>query len=472
MRRLFVTIALFVLTVFSRAEPATYTNPVYDGNMPDPTVLRYKGLYYAFGTTGPERVGGKIFTLLRSTNLVAWQKLGGALVPPSPDTNYEYWAPEITEAEGKFYLYYAMGIPRKEHFVNRVAVSSVPEGPYVDTGNVLVDCVSNRFTIDPYPFRDDDGKWYFFYACNFPTNQPGIHAGTGIMVDRLIDMTRLAGDCHVVVRARYDWTLYEAHRRMDVYNATFDWHTIEGPCVIKHDGKYYCIYSGSKWLTTNYGLDCVVADHPLGPYTGQSDRPRVLHGIPGHVRGPGHNDIVVGPDDQTKYFVYHAWNPEMTKRQLCIDKLYWNPDGPVCDGPTYTPQPAPMLKQYKYFAGGAYGSLGAEPNSTPVHIGYVGQDNGEARFSITNGESRSILIWNYRIQSRMNGSEWKTMTDDYPAAGEISHMDANSTNTITTPAPEGTAWRISIIYSKGLNYEQHPGSYGGDYEVDGPEVTE
>jgi hypothetical protein len=29
-----------------------YTNPVYGGSMPDHSVIRYKGYYYAFGTTG------------------------------------------------------------------------------------------------------------------------------------------------------------------------------------------------------------------------------------------------------------------------------------------------------------------------------------------------------------------------------------------------------------------------------------
>jgi hypothetical protein len=91
----------------------------------------------------------------------------------------------------------------------------------------------------------------------------------------------------------------------------------------------------------HYGLDCVAAEHPLGPYTGQGDKARVLHDIPGKVRGPGHNDVVIGPDGHTQYFVYHAWDPDKTKRQMCIDKLVWTPDGPQCDGPTFTPQPAP-----------------------------------------------------------------------------------------------------------------------------------
>lgn len=319
----------------------TYANPVYAGNMPDPSVICHDGVYYAFGTTGQARKpDGRIFTLLRSTNLVDWTELGGALVPPSPDSRYEYWAPEATEAGGKFYLYYAMGGVEPESFKLRVGISDRPEGPYQDAGVVLTDCATNRFTIDPYPFRDTDGQWYFFYACNFPFTSGAKHPGTGIQVDRLEDMTRLAGDCHEVVRAQHDWTLYESNRFMAVYGQTFDWHTIEGPCVVKHAGKYYCFYSGANWQTPRYGVDYVVADQPLGPYTGQGDHARVLHGIPGQVRGPGHHSIVTGPDGKTQYVVYHAWDPAMTRRQLCVDRLDWTPDGPRCI-PTVTPQPVP-----------------------------------------------------------------------------------------------------------------------------------
>lgn len=326
----------------AEVQPRTYTNPVYAGSMPDPSVMRFQDFYYAFGTTGNARTAdGRIFTMLRSTNLVDWQDLGGAMVPPSTDAAVQYWAPEITFNDGTYYLYYAMGGLEPEKFELRVATSSRPEGPYRDRGIKLVDCETNRFTIDPFPFRDDDGQWYFFYARNFTNEAPGLHAGTAIVVDRLLDMTRLAGDCHTVVRARYDWTLFQAHRRMDVYGRTFDWHTIEGPCVIKHAGLYYCFYSGSNYQTTRYGVDYVVAAHPLGPYLDQSDHPRVLASIPGKVRGPGHHSIVTGPDGHSQYIIYHAWDPAMKVRQMCIDRLVWTADGPRCIGPTYTPQLAP-----------------------------------------------------------------------------------------------------------------------------------
>jgi GH43 family beta-xylosidase len=264
---------------------------------------------------------------------VDWEDLGGGLVPPSRDERVQYWAPEVTYNQGTFFLYYAMGGLEPEKFELRVATSGLPEGPYRDTGTPLVDCQTNRFTIDPFPFRDDDGQWYLFYARNFTNYDAQVHPGTAIVVDRLIDMTRLAADCHEVVRARYDWTLYQAHRRMDVYDATFDWHTIEGPCVIKHDGRYYCFYSGSNYQTDRYGVDYVVADNPLGPYMGQGEQPRVLASIPGHVRGPGHNDIAVSPDGKSQYIVYHAWDPNIRVRWMCIDKLVWTPDGPRSAGP-------------------------------------------------------------------------------------------------------------------------------------------
>jgi arabinan endo-1,5-alpha-L-arabinosidase len=322
------------------SKPAlTYTNPVFAADVPDPSIKKFGDYYYVYGTTDAKHLpDGRIFKVLRSPDMVHWTFLGGALIPPSTNTSYPYWAPEITENDGKYYLYYATGDEKPEHFVIRVGISDKPEGPFTDSGSILTDCETNRFTIDPFPFRDDDGQWYLFYACDFPYDSPGLHAGTGVKVDRLLNMTQLAGDCHVVARAAYDWTLFESNRWMGVFNQRFNWHTIEGPCAVKHDGKYYCFYSGANWQTPRYGEDYVVADNPLGPYTGAGDHARVLHGIPGQVFGPGGATITTGPDGKTQYIVYHAWNKQMTERQLCIDKLEWTPDGPRAT-PTTTPQP-------------------------------------------------------------------------------------------------------------------------------------
>jgi len=94
--------------------------------------------------------------------------------------------------------------------------------------------------------------------------------------------------------------------------------------------------SGGRWETESYGVDYAVADRVMGPYSdeGAEGGPRVLHTIQGEMLGPGHNSIALGPDGQSEYIIYHAWDKDMAARQMCVDRLIWTPDGPRCDGPT------------------------------------------------------------------------------------------------------------------------------------------
>ena len=315
---------------------ATYSNPVFAGSMPDPAVLQFEGQYYAFGTSGGERLdNGRVYRVLSSSDLVNWQDLGGALMPPREEPNVQYWAPEVVHRDGTFFMYYSVGTLPDLQFAIRVATSKQPEGPYEDTGTPLEDGEGAPFFIDAHPYLDDDGNWYLFYAKDFPNTNDGCQAGTGIVVDRLVDMTRLEGNPKLVVRPRYPWTLFEANRKMDLYGGeTFDWHTIEAPWVVKRDGRYYCFFSGSNFGTINYGLDFVEADSITGPYQNQGQYARVLRGVPELVRGPGHHSIVTAPDGKTEIVVYHAWNQDMTERQMCIDPLIWTSRGPRCLGPS------------------------------------------------------------------------------------------------------------------------------------------
>ena len=322
----------------------TYTNPVYDGYFADPFVWEHEGVYYAIGTGAAEAEGEveeigqrRVFPLLQSNDFVNWHFAGNALLRPDASLGDNFWAPEVAYFDGKFYLYYSVGHGDKNHQL-RVATSNSPLGPYQDIGEPLTDLNSCAFAIDPHPFQDDDGQWYLFYARDFLDTAENVRAGTALMVDRLINMTKLAGEGKVVLRARSDWQLFLANRLM--YGSHYDWHTLEGPCVRKHDGRYYCFYSGGCWETESYGVDYGVADSVMGSYSdaGNEAGARVLKTVPGCVIGPGHNSIAIAPDGQTEYIVYHAWDTDKSGRRMCIDKLIWTSDGPRCDGPTWTPQ--------------------------------------------------------------------------------------------------------------------------------------
>ncbi|UOQ82084.1 glycoside hydrolase family 43 protein [Hymenobacter sp. 5414T-23] len=285
----------------ARASARTYTNPVYAGQFPDPFVLRHQGRYYAFGTTGQGRTpDGRIFTLLTSTNLVDWKNAGGALTPPAGAAGADFWAPEVIYHNGTFYMYYSMGggaIGASVGHRLHVATSKTPEGPYQQVA--LLDVPDSKFTIDAHPYRDSDGQWYLFYARDFIDTNNGYRPGTGLVVDRLVNMTSLAGESKTVMRARHDWTVFEKNRTMPLYdNQTFkEWHTLEGPFMRKHNGKYYCFYSGANFLTPRYGVDYCVAETIMGPYSdaGAEKGPRVLHAVEGHVRGPATTPTCLAP---------------------------------------------------------------------------------------------------------------------------------------------------------------------------------
>src|SRR5204862_6333057 len=153
-----------------------------------------------------------------------------------------FWAPEVALGDdGVFYLYYSVGWGDKNHMIF-VAASDHPAGPYRQVAGPLIDPNQCPFAIDPSPFRDEDGRWYLFYARDFLETAGGTRAGTALAVRPMEGMTKLAGEERTVLRARHDWTLFKAHREM--YGRVWDWHTLEGPFVIRRNGRYYCLYSG------------------------------------------------------------------------------------------------------------------------------------------------------------------------------------------------------------------------------------
>ncbi len=316
----------------------THLNPVYGSYFADPFVWKSGGSYYAIGTGALEAKGeviGKIFPVLQSEDFFQWKFASNALTRPDESLGANFWAPEVAQYENHYFLYYSVGHGDKNHQL-RVAVSDRPQGPYRDMGKSLLDPRRCPFAIDAHPFQDDDGHWYLFYARDFLDVSPKTRAGTALMVARMKSMTELEDEGRVVIRARHDWQRFQANRPM--YDRVWDWHTIEGPFVRKHAGRYYCFYSGGRWESETYGVDYCVAENILGPYVDDSNEagPRVLRTVPGQVIGPGHNSIIVGPDGETDYLVYHAWDKELKARQMFIDRLNWTLDGPRCEGPTWS----------------------------------------------------------------------------------------------------------------------------------------
>ncbi|MBC8077662.1 MAG: family 43 glycosylhydrolase, partial [Chloroflexales bacterium] len=310
----------------------TYLNPVYPHGCPDPFALKFCGLYYAYSTGhAPD---GRAFPVFTSPDLVHWRALGGALQPPALDWP-EYWAPEVSYHNGRFYMYYSLG--NEAHMHLRVAVATHPAGPFADSGRQLT---SEPFAIDAHVFADDDGQRYLFYATDFLSHT---HIGTGTAVDRLLDPFTLAGEPRPVTRARYPWQVYDPQRAS---KGGVRWHTVEGPFVEKHKGRYYQMFSGGNWQNPSYGVSYALTDSltQTAEWAQSADGEAILpilRTIPGRVIGPGHNSAVRGPDNRQLYCVYHRWTDDLAARVLAIDPLDWAGERMLVLGPSFTPQPAP-----------------------------------------------------------------------------------------------------------------------------------
>jgi GH43 family beta-xylosidase len=329
-----------------------YTNPVHGPYFADPFVWRHGGEYLAVGTGRTEAAGEVsatsvpgIFPLLRSRDLVQWRDAGHALVRPAAGLGDTFWAPEVAQEDGRWFMYYSVGYGDRRHQL-RVACSDAPLGPYVDCAQ-LTDPDEVPFAIDPHPFRDTDGRWYLFHARDFldVADEDGrpVRAGTALVVQPLQGMTSLApGAPRTIARARCDWQRFAANRPM--YGQVYDWHTLEGPFVVRHGGRYWCLYSGGCWQTETYGVDYLVADSVMGPYDDTSSQagPRVLRSVPGHVIGPGHCCVTLAPDGRSPCIVYHSWGPDLRARRMCIDPLRFHADGPRSPGPSWTAQRLPI----------------------------------------------------------------------------------------------------------------------------------
>lgn len=302
--------------------------PAWAGYFADPFVLRLPdGGYAAYGSGPPAAeapVSGRVLRALWSPDLREWHDRDFVLDRLPPECGDEYWAPEVAHVDGTFWMYYSVGHGIAGHQL-RVARSTDPFGPFEDTGTVLVG--HERFAIDAHPFRDDDGRLYLFYARDVLDHaRPGTH----LAVIPLAHPTEVAGDPVEVLAPFADWQIYTREREM--YGGFHDWHTLEGPAVVRRQGRYWLTYSAGAWTGPGYTVSWAAADHPLGPWKpAPADAPPVL-ASGGDLTGPGHNSFTIGPDGQD-VIAFHSWDPGRTRRQMRLHSLSVGPLGLVVGEP-------------------------------------------------------------------------------------------------------------------------------------------
>ncbi len=329
----------------------TYTNPVarYAAGM----IFKAPNGYYYNYTLGSNHS----FDVWYSKDMVNWQKSGKAFDPNNQTLKFgalDFWAPSILYQNGKYYLFYAAredSGPNAGYQSICLAVSGSPTGPFINVKAPLLQEL-HKDCLDPFVFRDDDGKLYLFYARGWKNNNvyhelvDRTYRTSQIWVREISDDLMTLGEPHFVTQPEDLWEFDSAYD-----NGKKEWRpdgngTIwnEACNVFKHNGKYYVTYSANHVEGPEYAIGYAVADNIFGPYVKGKNNPIIKTDLSLKISGPGHSSITTSPDGTEMFICYHSTDPDNKDkgREYNIDRIHFEEDGTlVVDGPTRDPQPMP-----------------------------------------------------------------------------------------------------------------------------------
>ena len=308
-----------------------YTNPVFDQNTPDPSVVQAPdGAFYAYGTGG---------TCRKSYDLVNWEDMGIALQRPTWNDSvrtdkegkvhpmrFSLWALDVSRVGKKYLVHYASAYWGNETRTGLGVAEGTSPTEFTDCGKMFCSTeIGVQNSIDPC-YVKDKGKKYLIWG-SFRRLYMGRLTKDGKRIKNPSHLTQVAGTA------------------------------FEGAMVYKRKGYYYlfasvgtCCEGAKSTYHTVVGRSKKLA----GPYVDRQGG-RMLDNhyetvIKGNDRwkGPGHNSEIITDKEGDTWLLYHAYDaldPEKG-RVMLLDKLLWDEEGwPYVEGgtPSTTPQDAPVL---------------------------------------------------------------------------------------------------------------------------------
>ncbi|PYS81364.1 MAG: xylosidase [Acidobacteria bacterium] len=316
------------------ARQATYHNPVVAGDYPDPSVTRAGEDYWAATTTGD---WAPHFALLRSRDLVNWQKVGYVFQTKPAWAKGDFWAPEIMSDRGRFFVFYVArrdeGPKKKGTLCVAVATAAAPEGPYADRGPLVCQIPERGGvgSIDPAFVRDERGDPFLVWKADGNDARP--MEPTSIYAQQLSeDGTHLVGKRKEILRNDAPW----------------EGSVTEGSFILRRGDWFYHFYSGNACCgrACNYALGVARSRRLLGPWEKYARNPIIAANRDWQC--PGHGSIVETAEGRD-FLLYHSYRQRRDAfsvgREAVLDEVKWGADGwPVVDegrGPSSV-APAPL----------------------------------------------------------------------------------------------------------------------------------
>jgi beta-xylosidase len=302
-KRISIVYALIVIFV---AGTTFAQNPIIKNIFTaDPAVLVYQDTVFLYTSHDEALVGHETYVMhdwymYSSTDMVHWTDRGACL--SIKDFSWVFdnaYSGQCVHRNGKFYWYVPMEHKKDSlsngGFAIGVAVSDSPTGPFKDaigkaliTNEMTTDKKHSWDDIDPTVFIDDDGQAYLYWG-----NQ------SCRCVKLKANMIELDGPISIVTPKYFE----------------------EAPWLYKRNGIYYLAYST---LFPEY-IDYATSNSPAGPWTYR-----------GRITDTALNSTTIHPaiidyHDATYFFYHNGALPTggSHRRSVCLDYLYYNPDGTI-----------------------------------------------------------------------------------------------------------------------------------------------
>jgi len=324
----------------------TYTNPIFDEDFPDPTIIRASdNFFYAYATQAT--VAGKTLNIqvARSRDLTRWERLGDAL-PVKPvwaNQTQKFWAPHVSQHGETFYLYYSADPNTLTGLCLAVATSKHPQGPFTDIGKPL-QCGKSFVNIDPMAYDDPlTGKRLLYWGSGF---EP-------------LRVQELAADRVSFKRGSVAREVVFPIKTEDPANYQ---RLVEGAWVTERDGFYYLFFSGDNCCgdKAHYAVMVARSRSAEGPFetlaSATGEPQSVILELNQRFIAPGHNSVIrdAAGDD---WLIYHAIDATKrttdaaiagdrdVRRIMLMDRIVYRKGWPRVEwgSPSTLAKPAPVV---------------------------------------------------------------------------------------------------------------------------------
>jgi hypothetical protein len=238
--------------------------PTYNQDFPDPSVMPYDGVLYAYST---ETVAANI-PGAETTDPGTWTTVSSDIFPTLPAFagGGRTWAPSVEQAaDGQFVMYYTALNPAGDDQCIGQATSASPTGPFKDGNAGFVMCQTTLGgSIDPQIFEGPGGPTLLWKSDGNSDGQ-----ATHLWSESLDPDLDLTGATPALLLSN---------------DESWQAGIIEGPNMVDEDGTFDLFYGAGHYTSAGYSIGYATCAGPAGPCS-DHDRAVLVSGT--GERGPG-----------------------------------------------------------------------------------------------------------------------------------------------------------------------------------------